>query len=47
MSDREKEILENIAEGLPQLSEFEKGYVLGMVETRAAKKEEEKKEESE
>lgn len=32
MSEREKEIMKVIAEGIPKLSEFEKGYLLGVIE---------------
>lgn len=38
MSDREKEILEAIAEALPQMPDFDKGYLLGKAETMAADK---------
>lgn len=38
MSDKEKEIIEKIAEGLPYLSEFDKGYFLGIVEAKADKR---------
>ena len=38
MSDKEKEIIEKIAEGLPHLSEFDKGYFLGVVEAKADKR---------
>lgn len=43
MSEREKEIMTTIANGLSQMSEFEKGYVLGIVETRVNKKEEQER----
>lgn len=35
MTDREKEILSTIADALPQMSEFEKGYFLGIAEGKA------------
>ncbi len=38
MSDKEKEIIEKIAEGLSNLSEFDKGYFLGVVEAKADKR---------
>lgn len=38
MSDKEKEIIKKIAEGLPNLSEFDKGYFLGVVEAKADKR---------
>lgn len=34
MSEREKEVIEKIAAGLPRLSEFDKGYFLGIVEAK-------------
>lgn len=40
MSDKEKEIMQKIADGLPHLSEFDKGYFLGIVEAKADMKEE-------
>ncbi len=40
MSDKEKDILKKIAAGLPHLSEFDKGYFLGVVEAKAGAKEE-------
>ena len=39
MSYREKQILGSIVEGLPRMSEFEKGYVLGIVEGKVTEKE--------
>ena len=41
MSEREKEIITSIIEGLPKMSDFEKGYVLGIIEGKANKKEKE------
>lgn len=32
MSEREKQILETIAAAVPKMSEFDKGYLLGMGE---------------
>lgn len=37
MSDKEKEVIEKIAAGLPLLSEFDKGYFLGIVEAKVDK----------
>jgi hypothetical protein len=42
MSDREKEILEAIAEALPRMPEFDKGYLLGKAETMVADRKTEK-----
>ena len=38
MSDKDKELMNAIAEGLTKLSEFQKGYVLGMMESGASDK---------
>lgn len=38
MSEREKEILIKIDEALPNMSEFDKGYFLGVAESNAKKK---------
>lgn len=40
MSDREKEILTNIGKALPGMSDFDKGYLLGIVEANARKEKE-------
>lgn len=45
MSEREKQIMETIAEALPNMSEFDKGYILGVAESNSRDKKE--KEESE
>lgn len=37
MTDREKEIVATIAEALPQMSEFEKGYFLGVAEGKVGR----------
>ena len=42
MSEKEKEIMNTIIEGLPKMSEFEKGYVLGLVEGKVSEKEQKK-----
>lgn len=36
ISNKEMEIFVKIAQGFPNLSEFDKGYFLGVVESRAA-----------
>ena len=38
MSEKDKKILETIAEALPMMSEFDKGYFLGTAEAKAAEK---------
>ncbi len=41
--DEEKRVMENIAKAIPLMSDFEKGYILGMVEAKRREKEQEKK----
>lgn len=38
MSEKDKRILETIAEALPKMSEFDKGYFLGTAESKVAEK---------
>lgn len=38
MSDKEKEILEVLTKAVPNMSEFNKGYLLGMSEAMVANK---------
>lgn len=45
MSEKEKRIIEAVAEALPNMSEFDKGYMLGVAESNS--RSEEKKTESE
>ena len=40
MSEKEKKIVEALAEALPNMSEFDKGYVLGVAESNQKKQEE-------
>lgn len=47
MSEKEKKILEAIDKALPKMSEFDKGYFLGVAESKAQEKREKKKEEKE
>ena len=46
MSEKEKKIVEKLKEAIPQMSDFDKGYILGKVESMADRKKEdaEKKE---
>lgn len=46
MSEREKKILESITKAVPNMSEFDKGYFLGVGETIAKYKDPEKNEDS-
>lgn len=47
MSDREKEIIQVVAEALPSMSEMDKGYFLGYAEALASKKDHQGKEHKE
>lgn len=49
MSEKEKQILKTINDALPNMSEFDKGYFLGVAESNARekKKKEEKEKEKE
>lgn len=40
MNEREKEILKNIGNALPHMSEFDKGYLLGVAEANVNKQKE-------
>lgn len=42
MSEKEKKIVEALADALPNMSEFDKGYVLGVAESNQKKHDEEK-----
>lgn len=39
MSEKEKVIMNTIVEGIPKMSEFQKGYILGIIEGKAEEKE--------
>jgi len=45
MSNKEMEIIVKIAQGFPSLSEFDKGYFLGVVESKAALREQQRRNE--
>ena len=38
MSEKEKRIVEKLKDAIPQMSEFDKGYILGKVESLSEKK---------
>lgn len=38
MSEKEKEVVEKLKEAIPKMSDFDKGYILGKVESMADKK---------
>lgn len=43
MSEKEKQILETIATAIPKMSDFDKGYLLGMGEAMVSQKQDDKK----
>lgn len=43
ITKREVEIIETLSEAMPKLSDFEKGYILGVAESKATKKKSKKK----
>lgn len=45
MSEREKEILETVKEALPNMSSFDKGYLLGFSESKVSEKRRKEQEE--
>lgn len=47
MSEREKEIVKTIGEALPVMSDFDKGYILGIAEAMASDKKKKKQESTE
>lgn len=47
MSEKEKQILETITKAIPNMSEFNKGYLLGMGETMVNNKNQESKDKKE
>lgn len=38
MSEKEKQVVEKLRDAIPNMTDFQKGYVLGMVESSASKK---------
>lgn len=44
MSEKEKQVVEKLKEAIPQMSDFDKGYILGKVESMAEQKKEDKEE---
>ena len=43
MSEKEKKILETSATAIPKMSEFDKGYLLGMGEAMVSQKQDDRK----
>ncbi len=44
MSEKEKQVVEKLKEAIPKMSDFDKGYILGKVESIADKKKDNKEE---
>lgn len=44
MSEKEKQVVEKLKEAIPKMSDFDKGYILGKVESMADEKKDNKKE---
>ena len=44
MSEKEKNIVKKLKDAIPKMSEFDKGYILGKVESMTDDSEKEKKE---
>ena len=40
MSEKEKQVVEKLKQAIPKMSEFDKGYILGKVESMAEQKKE-------
>ena len=43
MSEKEKEIVEKLTDAIPKMNDFQKGYMLGMVEGSNSNRDEPKK----
>ena len=44
MSEKEKQVVEKLKEAIPKMSDFDKGYILGKVESMADEKRDNKEE---
>lgn len=44
LSEKEKEIVEKLTDAIPKMNDFQKGYMLGMVEGSNSNRDEPKKE---
>ena len=44
MSEKEKQVVEKLKEAIPKMSDFDKGYILGKVESMADEKNDTEKE---
>lgn len=47
MSEKEKRVVEKLRDAIPNMTDFQKGYVLGMVESSASKHSEQEGENNE
>lgn len=47
MSEKEKEIVNKLKDAIPEMSDFQKGYILGMAETLKPEKDDEKAKDNE
>ena len=47
MSEKEKRVVEKLRDAIPNMTDFQKGYVLGMVESSASKHSEQEEENDE
>ena len=46
MGEREKQILKTIKEAMPNMSDYDKGYLLGFSESRVSEQKNQKKQEA-
>lgn len=44
MSEKEKQVVEKLRDAIPKMSDFDKGYILGKVESMAERKKEDAEE---
>ena len=44
MSEKEKQVVEKLRDAIPKMSDFDKGYILGKVESMADRKQEDAEE---
>ena len=47
MGEKEKRVVEKLRDAIPNMTDFQKGYVLGMVESSASKHSEQEEENEE
>lgn len=44
MSEKEKQVVEKLRDAIPKMSDFDKGYILGKVESMADRKKDDREE---